>query len=144
MVTVDSTASPVRLKRRGRGARKRQKRRHRLRRRSVKLVKSGRVDLTPCIVCGSTRNLTIHHVEPIQPDRFVILCEECHVLAHRPVFRTMEVCVASGHFSIRPEAIVRRTDSPTNTSASADNSANGKQAPAARTNSPRRKGVYCG
>jgi hypothetical protein len=63
-------------------------------------------------VCGSTRNLTIHHVEPIQPDRFVILCEECHVLAHKPIFRTMEVCVASGHFSIRLEAIVRRTDTP--------------------------------
>ena len=148
MVTVDSTASPVRPKRRGRGARKRQKRRHRLRRRSVKLVKSGRVDLTPCIVCGSTRNLTIHHVEPIQPDRFVILCEECHVLAHRPVFRTMEVCIASGHFSIRPEAIVRRTDTPAlrpDTPPSHTNTpAGGKKAPGVRTNSPRRKGVCCG
>ena len=110
MVTVDSTASPVRLKRRGQGARKRQKRRGRIRGRSAKLVKSGRVDLTPCIVCGSTQNLTIHHVEPIQPDRFVFLCEECHVLAHKPIFRTMEVCIASGHFSIRPEAVVGRRD----------------------------------
>ncbi len=112
MVTVDSTASPVRLKRRGQGARKRHKRGHRVRRRSAKLVKTGRVDLTACIVCGSTRNLTIHHVEPIQADRFVFLCEDCHILAHRPVFRTMEVCIASGHFSIRPEAIVHRTDLP--------------------------------
>ncbi len=112
MVTVDSTASPVRLKRRGKGAAHRKRRRSRLRRRSTRLVKTGQVDLTACMVCGSTRNLTIHHVEPIQPDRFVFLCEECHVLAHRPVFRTMQVCVASGHFSIRPEAIVHRTDLP--------------------------------
>ena len=112
MVTVDSTASPVRPKRRGQGARKRQKSRGRIRCRSARLVKSGRVDLTPCIVCGSTQNLTIHHVEPIQPDRFVFLCEKCHVLAHKPIFRTMEVCIASGHFSILPEAIVGRTEWP--------------------------------
>ena len=172
MVTVDSTASPVRLKRRGRGATKRRRIRHRIGRRSAKLVKTGTIDLTPCLVCGSQEDLTIHHVEPIKPDRFVFLCEPCHVLAHTPVFRTMDVCVASGHFSIRPEALVRRTDtpavppgsppvasgrfsippeavlqradSPTNTSAPADNSANGRQAPAASTNSPRRKGVCCG
>ena len=112
MVTVDSTASPVRPKRRGQGARKRQKRRGRIRGRSARLVKSGRVELTPCVACGSTQNLTIHHVEPIQPGRFVFLCEECHVLAHKPIFRTMQVCIASGHFSIRPEAIAGRTDRP--------------------------------
>ena len=112
MVTVDSTASPVRLKRRGQGARKRQKRRGRIRGRSARLVKPGRVELTPCVVCGSTQNLTIHHVEPVQPDRFVFLCEECHALAHKPIFRTMEVCIAAGHFSIRPEAIVGRTERP--------------------------------
>ena len=50
MVTVDSTASPVRLKRRGRGS------------------------------------------------------------AHRPVFRTLKVCIASGHFSIRPEAAVTKKE----------------------------------
>jgi hypothetical protein len=83
-----------------------------VRRRSAKLVKTGRVDLSPCVACGSTRNLTIHHVEPIQRDRFVFLCEDCHILAHTPVFRRMQVCVASGHFSIRPEAIVHRTDTP--------------------------------
>ncbi len=107
MVTVDSTAVVVRPKRRGKGARKRQKSRSRTRRRSAKLVQTGRVDLTPCVACGSQANLTIHHVEPIKPDRFVFLCEPCHVLAHRPVFRTMEVCVASGHFSVRPDAVVR-------------------------------------
>ncbi len=105
MVTVDSTAIPVRLKRRGRGARKRQIGRRRLRHKSIRLVKTGQVDLTPCVACGSTRDLTIHHVAPIQPDRFVFLCQPCHVLAHKPVFRTMEVCIASGHFSIRPEAL---------------------------------------
>jgi 5-methylcytosine-specific restriction endonuclease McrA len=106
MVTVDSTANPVRLKRRGRGARKRRRSRGRLRRKSTRLVKNGRVDLTPCVACGSTSDLTIHHVEPIQPDRFVFLCKPCHVLAHKPIFRTMEVCIASGHFSILPEAVL--------------------------------------
>ena len=106
MVAVDSTANPVRLKRRGKGARKRQRGRSRLRRRSTRLVKTGRVGLTPCVACGSTRDLTIHHVAPLQADRFVFLCKACHVLAHKPVFRTMEVCIASGHFSIRPEAIL--------------------------------------
>ncbi|UCC30828.1 MAG: hypothetical protein JSU86_00845 [Phycisphaerales bacterium] len=110
MVTVDSTACPVELKRRGKGAGHRKRRRNRLRSKSTRLVKTGKVDLSPCIVCGSTQNLSIHHVEPIQRDRFVFLCEECHVLAHRPVFRTMEVCVASGHFSIRPEAILQRKE----------------------------------
>jgi hypothetical protein len=110
MVNVDSTASPVRLKRRGQGARKRRKRRHRIGRRSAKLVKTGKVDLTPCLICGSQEGLTIHHLEPIQPDRFVFLCEPCHVLAHKPVFRTMEVCVASGHFSIRPEAVLAKKE----------------------------------
>ncbi len=110
MVTVDSTASPVRLKRRGQGARKRRKKRHRTGRRSAKLVKTGKVDLTPCLICESEQNLTIHHVEPIRPDRFVFLCEPCHVLAHKPVFRTMEVCVASGHFSIRPDAVLPKKE----------------------------------
>ena len=112
MVAVDSTARPVRLKRRGKGATKRRKKRNLIGRKSAKLVKTGKVDLTPCLICGSEEDLTIHHVEPIQPDRFVFLCEPCHVLAHTPVFRTMDVCVASGHFSIRPEALVRRTDTP--------------------------------
>ena len=141
MVIVDSTASPVIEKRRGKGAAHRKKCRNLKRSRSSKLVKSGRVHLTPCVVCGSTENLSIHHIEPLQPDRFVFLCEECHTLAHKPVFRTMEVCIASSHFSVRPEAIVQVTHSPTHTSAPVDDSANGEQAPAAGTNSPCRKGV---
>ena len=51
-------------------------------------------------------DVEIHHIEPIQPDRFVFLCRPCHVLAHKPVHRLMQVCIASGHFSIRPEAAV--------------------------------------
>ncbi len=112
MVAVDSTAVPVRPKRRGRGATHRKKRRNRLRKKSTRLVKTGQVDLTPCLVCGSEENLTIHHLEPIQPDRFVFLCGPCHVLAHKPVFRTMEVCVASGHFSIRPDAVLPKKEVP--------------------------------
>ena len=112
MVMVDSTASPVRLKRRGQGAAHRKRRHNRIGRKSARLVKTGRVDLTPCVACGSQDNLTIHHVEPIQPDRFVFLCEPCHVLAHKPVFCTMQVCIASGHFSIRPEAILPLKEVP--------------------------------
>ncbi len=112
MVNADSIGFLVQLKRQGRGAGHRKKKRNRLRRKSTRLVMTGRVELTPCVVCGSTRDLTIHHVEPIQTDRFVFLCKECHVLAHKPVFRTMEVCVAPGHFSIVPSAIQSRVDVP--------------------------------
>lgn len=66
--------------------------------------------MTPCIACGSEDDLTIHHVEPIQPDRFVFLCRPCHVLAHRPVYRAIEVCIAPGHFSIRPEAVLPKKE----------------------------------
>ena len=110
MVTVYSTASPVRLKRRGKGAAHRTKRRSRLRKKSARLVMTGKVELTPCLVCGSQDDLTIHHIEPIQADRFVLLCRPCHVLAHQPVFRTMQVCIAPGHFSIRPEAILPKKE----------------------------------
>ncbi len=110
MVTVDSTASAVRLKRIGRGARRSRKRRERLRRKSTRLVKTGKIDLTPCVVCGSEQDLEIHHVPPIQADRFVFLCRSCHILAHRPVFRTIKVCIASGELSIRPEAVLPRKE----------------------------------
>ena len=113
MVAADSTASPVRVKRRrgGRNARRRNKR-NRVRRRSTWLVKRGRIELAPCVVCGTEQNLTIHHIEPLEPGRFVFLCEECHVLAHKPVFRMIRVCIASGHFSIRPEAILPLKEVP--------------------------------
>jgi hypothetical protein len=80
--------------------------RNRLRQKSLRLVKSGRVEVTPCVACGSTENLTIHHVPPIQADRFVFLCKNCHTLVHKPVFRTMEVCVADSHLCISPRAVV--------------------------------------
>ncbi len=110
MVTVDSTASPVREKRIGKGANRRTKRRNRLRGRSTRLVKTGKIDLKPCVVCGSEQDLEIHHVAPIQADRFVFLCRSCHILAHRPVFRTIKVCIASGELSIRPEAVLRKKE----------------------------------
>ena len=168
MVTVDSTASPVRLKRRGKGARHRQIKRKRIRQESLRLVKTGKVDLTPCVACGSEDNLGIHHLEPIQADRFVFLCEPCHLLVHKPVFRRMDVCVASGHLSIRPEAVVqpkpsvsptdtpaprtvtpaRHTNSPARQKqppvAHANSPARQKQPPVAHANSPRRREVRCG
>ena len=110
MVIVDSTATPVRPKRRGRGAAHRGKARNRVRGRSSRLVKQGKIDLKPCLVCGSEQDLTIHHVEPIKADRFVFLCQACHILAHTPVYRTMEVCIAPGHFSVLPEAVLRRKE----------------------------------
>ncbi len=110
MVAVDSTASPVRVKRIGRGANHRRERRNRLRKKSGRLVKTGIIDLEPCLVCGSVQDLEIHHVGPIRVDHFVFLCRPCHVLGHKPVFRTMEVCIASGHFSIRPEAVLRKKE----------------------------------
>ena len=122
MVMVDSTATPVRLKRVGQGAKKRQKKRGRTRRKSVRMVKTGRVDLTPCVACGSTHDLTIHHLEPIQPDRFVFLCQPCHLLVHQPIFRTMQVCIASGHFSILPRMIPSQSH-PSTTSPSCPSAA---------------------
>ena len=108
MVIVDSTASPAPLN----PAEKRltSKQRHRVRNRSGRLVRKGLIDLAPCLVCGTLENLSIHHVEPFKVDRFVFLCESCHALAHRPVYQTIEVCVASGHFSVRPEAILPRKE----------------------------------
>jgi hypothetical protein len=64
------------------------------------------VEIKPCAACGSTENLTIHHVPPIRPDRFVFLCKSCHVLVHKPIFRTIEVCVAEGQFDILPQAVL--------------------------------------
>ena len=113
MVAVDSTGNPICLKRRGKGTSHRNKVRNRLRRKSVRLVKTGRVEVTPCVVCGSTQDLTIHHIPPIQPDRFVFLCKSCHILAHKPIFRTVEVCVAEGHFSILPQAALKPKEAVT-------------------------------
>ncbi len=108
MVTGDGTGSSPAHKTRGRGRsyNKRQSIRHR----SVRLVKNGTIDLAPCAVCGTWENLTIHHIKPLRADRFVFLCETCHVLAHNPVYWTMRLCVAPGHFSVLPEAILPRKE----------------------------------
>ena len=108
MVECNGTPITSRRKRTGRGWRRRQKARNRIRRKSRELVKSGRIHPLPCLRCGSRENLTIHHLEPFAPGRFVWLCEPCHRLAHTPVYRTIQVTVARGQFSVRPEAAVRR------------------------------------
>ena len=104
MVTVNSTASPAALK--PAPERLSQSKRKRIRRLSVRLVKNGEIDLAPCLVCGSWQNLTIHHIMPFKADRFVFLCETCHASAHNPVYWTMRLCVARGHFSVLREAIL--------------------------------------
>jgi hypothetical protein len=82
-------------------------------------------------------------------------------LVHMPVFRRMDVCVASGHLSIRPEAVVqpKPSVSPTDTPAPrtvtparqkqppvahTNSPARQKQPPVAHANSPRRREVRCG
>ena len=106
MVTADGTAI-VLLGKRRRG-RTRQWQRRQIRNMSRHLVKSAEIPESPCLLCGAEENLTIHHLEPMRPDRFVFLCRSCHRLAHTPLYRTIQVPVASGQFSIRPEAAVRR------------------------------------
>ena len=83
MVTADGTGTLGPCKPRRRNAR--QRRRERIRMKSRKLVRSGKIARTPCVVCGSKENLEIHHhVEPMRPDGFVFLCEAYHKQAHRP------------------------------------------------------------
>ncbi len=75
---------------------------------SRELVRSGEIPEQPCLLCGSGENITIHHLEPVRPDRFVFLCRPCQNLAHRRMFRWIRVPVVQGQFSIRPEAVARR------------------------------------
>ena len=72
------------------------------------LVRSGEIPEQPCLLCGSGEKITIHHLEPVRPDRFVFLCRPCHNLAHKGLFRWIRVPVVQGQFSIRPEAVARR------------------------------------
>lgn len=95
-------------KRRGLGWRYRRSQRNKIRQKSRDLVKAGVILKTPCLICGSRENLTIHHLEPIRPDRFVFLCEPCHILAHTPLYRVVKVRVSRGQFSVRPDAIAPR------------------------------------
>ncbi len=90
----------------------RQWQRRLIRKMSRDLVRSGKIAQTHCLLCGSKEELTIHHLEPMRPDNFVFLCEPCHALAHKPVYRTIRVKVASGQFSVRPGAAVGRNTAP--------------------------------
>ena len=86
------------------------RRRNKIRRQSLKLVASGRVPKRPCLVCGSREALTLHHIAPIQRDRFVFLCRPCHDRAHLPLYRLVTVPLAYAQFSIRPEAVIPRKE----------------------------------
>ncbi len=79
-----------------------------IRSKSRKLVASGQVPKRPCLVCGSREALTLHHIAPIQRDRFVFLCWPCHVRAHLPLYRQVTVPLAYGQFSILREAVLPR------------------------------------
>ena len=108
MDTVESTGAFILSKRKRRRLRQRQRKQIRLM--SRELVKSGQIPERPCLLCGSQQSLTIHHIEPMRPDRFVFLCQPCHDRAHRPLFRKISVPVALGQFSIRPEAAFPREE----------------------------------
>ncbi len=86
----------------------RQWQRRLIRKMSRDLVRSGKITKTPCLLCGSKEELTIHHLEPMRPQNFVFLCEPCHALAHKPVYRTIRVKVVSGQFMVRPAAVLPR------------------------------------
>ncbi len=81
-----------------------------IRSKSCKLVASGQVPKQPCLICGSREALTLHHIEPIQHDRFVFLCWPCHDRVHRPLYRQITVPLAYGQFSIRREAVLPRKE----------------------------------
>ena len=116
MVTADGTDAFVLGKRkRGRGfgrgeGRSRRRQRKQIRRLSYFLVKTGEIPQKPCLICGSQQDLTIHHFEPMRPDRFVFLCQPCHDRAHQPLYRAIAIPVALGQFSIRPEAAIPRKE----------------------------------
>ena len=107
---VDGNGTGSRLRHKTRGKHRSYNKRQRVRHRSVRLVRNGKIDLAPCAVCGTWEKLTIHHIKPIKPDRFVFLCETCHRLAHKPVYWRMRLCVAPGHFSVLPEAVLPKKE----------------------------------
>ena len=88
----------------------RQRKHRKIRRKSRRLVNSGRIPERPCLVCGSRESPTVHHLEPMQRDRFVFLCWPCHDRLHRPLYRQVAVPLAYGQFSIRPEAAIPRKE----------------------------------
>ncbi len=108
MDTADGTDAFVLGKRKHRD--RRQSQRKKIRKMSLQLVKTGQFPKTPCLLCGSRDGLTIHHFEPMRPDRFVFLCQECHNRAHHPLHRTISIPVLEGQFSVRPEAAIPRKE----------------------------------
>ena len=108
MDTADGTDAFVLGKRKRRDPR--QSQRKKIRKMSLQLVKTGQIPQTPCLLCGSRDGLTIHHIEPMRPNRFVFLCQECHNRAHHPLHRTISIPVAEGQFSVRPEAVIPRKE----------------------------------
>ncbi len=108
MVTVDSTGAFVWSKRKP--DRLRGRKREQIQQMSQKLVDSGEIPLTPCLICGSQEALRMQHIEPMRPDRFVFLCETCHERAHHPLHRTISIPVEEGQFSVRPEAAIPRKE----------------------------------
>ena len=110
MVTADGTDAFVLGKRKhGRG---RTRQRLRIREMSRELVRAGEIPQTPCLLCGSKEGLTIYHIEPMRPDRFVFLCRTCYNRAHRPLYRTISILLTVGQFSVRPEAVLPREEVP--------------------------------
>ena len=112
MVTADGTDAFVLGKRkRGRSrSHTRQWQRMQIRRMSHGLVISGQIPERPRLPSGSQESLTIHHFEPMRPNRFVFLCGECHDRAHRPLYRMIPVPALEGQFSVRPEAAIPRKE----------------------------------
>ncbi len=108
MDTADGTDAFVLGKRKP--DRPRNRKRNQIREMSRQLVESGEISKRPCLLCGSQKSLTIHHTEPMRPDRFVFLCKPCHARAHRPLYRTITVRRAFGQFSVRPEATRQRKE----------------------------------
>ncbi len=108
MDTADGTDAFVLGKRKP--DRPRQRKRNQIREMSRELVRAGEIPQTPCLLCRSKEGLTIYHIEPMRPDRFVFLCKPCHARAHRPLYRTITVRRAFGQFSVRPEATRQRKE----------------------------------
>ena len=108
MVTVDSTGAFVWSKRKP--DRLRGRKREQIQQMSQKLVDSGEIPLTPCLICGSQEALRMQHIEPMRPDRFVFLCKPCHYRANYPLYRVVSFTRYRGQFSVRPEAVVPRKE----------------------------------
>ena len=68
----------------------------------MKLVKAGKIAITPCVSCGSTDQPTLHHIPHYTPDCVVTLCRACHVQLHNPIHT--KVKIADNHLTLLPPA----------------------------------------